>query len=185
MQHCSISIANILEFFFCLVAIQGNVVLHQVIEISIKIILPQCHERISYSQNPQTVISDWDVYSFATLQKQWWHRVHLVIQESGHSRLFHSPLAQPYWKAFAVKAVRRDCHWGLKNSGNSHWSCQPIMQWGTRQSWSIFRPTNPKRMMPANWRPWLPTTHKRVMPANWRPWRLPHWQSYCHQNKTV
>ena len=33
----------------------------------------------------------------------------------------------------AVRAVHGDCHWGLKNTGNSHWSCDPIMQWGTRQ----------------------------------------------------
>ena len=42
------------------------------------------------------------------------------------------------------KAVQRDCHWGLKNGGNSHWSCETIMQWGTRQSQSICRPTNHK-----------------------------------------
>ena len=29
------------------------------------------------------------------------------------------------------------------------------MQWGTGQSQSIFRPTNHKRVMPANWRPCL------------------------------
>ena len=69
----------------------------------------------------------------------------------------------------AVRAVRRDCHWGLKNSGNSHWSHEPIMHWGTRQSQSIFRPNN----------------HKRVMPDNWRPCLIPHWQSYCHQARTV
>ena len=68
-----------------------------------------------------------------------------------------------------VRAVQRDCHWGLKNSGNSHWSHEPIMQWGTRQSQSIFRPTNPKR----------------VLPANWRPCFISHWQPYCHQVRTV
>ena len=47
-----------------------------------------------------------------------------------------------------VRAVQRD--WGLKNGGNSHWSREPIMQWGTRQSQSIFRPTNYKRVMPVN-----------------------------------
>ena len=43
------------------------------------------------------------------------------------------------------------------------------MQWGTGQSQSIFRPTN----------------HKRVMPANLRPCLIPHWQSYYHQARTV
>ena len=56
-----------------------------------------------------------------------------------------------------------------KNGGNSHWSREPIMQWGTRQSLFIFRPTN----------------HKSMMPANWRPVLIPHWQSYCHQARTV
>ena len=69
----------------------------------------------------------------------------------------------------AVRAVQGDCHWGLKNSWNSHWSREPIMQWGTGQSQSIFRLTN----------------HKRVMPANWRPCLIYHWQSYCHQAGTV
>ena len=55
----------------------------------------------------------------------------------------HSPMP-------AFRAVQRDCHCGLKNGANSHWSYQPIMQWGTRQSQSIFRPTNHKRVMPAN-----------------------------------
>ena len=52
----------------------------------------------------------------------------------------------------AITAVQKDCHWGLKNSGNSHWSREPIMQWGTRQSQSVLRSTNHKRVMPANWR---------------------------------
>ena len=69
----------------------------------------------------------------------------------------------------AVRAVQRDCHWGLKNSWNPHWSREPIMQWGTGQSQSTFRPTN----------------HKKVMPTNWRPCLIPHWQSYCHQARTV
>ena len=59
------------------------------------------------------------------------------------------------------RAVQEDCYWGLKNCGNCHWSCEPlIMQWGTRQSQSIIRPTN----------------HKSVMPANRRSCLLPHWQ---------
>ena len=69
----------------------------------------------------------------------------------------------------AVRAVQRDCHWGPKNGGNSYWLCQPIMQWGTRQFQSIFRPTNPKSIMPAKWRPCL----------------IPHWQPHCHQARTV
>ena len=41
---------------------------------------------------------------------------------------------------------------GVWKSWNSHWSCEPIMQWGTGESQSIFRPTNHKRVTPANWR---------------------------------
>ena len=69
----------------------------------------------------------------------------------------------------SIRAVQSDCHGGLKNDGNSHWSREPIMQLGTRQSQSIFRPTN----------------HKSLMPANWRPYLIPHWQSYRHQARTV
>ena len=54
-----------------------------------------------------------------------------------------------------VRGVQRDCHWGLKNGGNSYWSRESIMQWGTRQSQSLSRLTNHKRVMPANWRPCL------------------------------
>ena len=80
---------------------------------------------------------------------------------------FTVPLLSPNGRHLpAVGAVQRDCHWGLKNGGNSHWSHEPIMQWGTRQSQPIFRPTS----------------HKRVMPANQRPCLIPHWQSYCRQS---
>ena len=84
---------------------------------------------------------------------------------------FTVPLHNPNSRHLAAisRAVQRDCYWGLKNGGNSHWSHQPTMQWGTRQSQSIFRPTN----------------HKRVMLANWRPCRIPLWQSYYHQVRTV
>ena len=80
---------------------------------------------------------------------------------------FHSPLHSPDGSHLpAVRAVQSagqsDCHWGLKNGGNSHWSRDTIMQRGIRQSHSIFRPTN----------------HKRVMPANRRSCLIPHWQSY-------
>ena len=96
-----------------------------------------------------------------------------VIVPSSHAaaaRHFHSPLAQPWQQPFAcIRAVQENCHWGLKNIGNSHWSYESIMQWGTRQSQSIFRPTN----------------HKRVMPANRRQCLLPQWQSYCHPGRTV
>ena len=52
---------------------------------------------------------------------------------------------------------------------NSQWSHELITQWGTSQSQSIFRPTN----------------HRSAMPANWRPCFIPHWQSYYHQARTV
>ena len=82
--------------------------------------------------------------------------------------IYHSftvPLHNPIGRQMpAIRVVQRDCHWGLKNGGNSHWSREPILQWGTRQSQHLFRPAN----------------HKSVMPANWRPCLLPHWHSYCH-----
>ena len=83
---------------------------------------------------------------------------------------FTVPLHSPNGRHLpAVRAAERNCHWGLKNGGNSHWSRKPIMQWGTSQSQSIFRLTN----------------HKSVMPANRKPCRIPHWQSYCHHARTV
>ena len=44
----------------------------------------------------------------------------------------------------------------------------PIINWSTRQSQFIFKPTN----------------HKIVLPANWRSCLIPHGQSYCHQART-
>ena len=44
----------------------------------------------------------------------------------------------------AIRVVQRYCHWGPQNGRNSHWSCEPIMQWGIRQSEPVFRPTNQK-----------------------------------------
>ena len=58
---------------------------------------------------------------------------------------FTAPLHSPNHGQFAVRAVQRDCHWGLKNSCNFHWSREPKMQLGTGQSHSIFRPTIHKR----------------------------------------
>ena len=69
---------------------------------------------------------------------------------------FTVPLHSPNDKHLpAVRAVQRYCYWGVENGGNSHWSCEPTMQGGTRQSQSIFRPTNHNRVMPANRRPCL------------------------------
>ena len=43
---------------------------------------------------------------------------------------FTVPLHSPNGRLLpAVRAVQRDCHWGLNNSWNSHWSREPIMQW--------------------------------------------------------
>ena len=73
---------------------------------------------------------------------------------------FTVPLHSPNGRHLpAVMAMQRDCHWGLKNGGNSHWSREPTMQWGTKQPQSIFKSTN----------------HKNAMPC-----LIPHWQSYCH-----
>ena len=50
-----------------------------------------------------------------------------------------------------MAAVQGDCHWNLKNSGNSHWVHELIMQFScSRQSQSIFRLTNYKSVMPSN-----------------------------------
>ena len=105
----------------------------------------------------------------------WRHsRVEVLdgVEISDRIRLdsFTVPLHSPNGRQLpAVRAAQRDCHWGLNSSWNSHWSREPIMQWGTGQSQSIFRPTN----------------YKRVMPANWTPYLKPHWRSYCHQARTV
>ena len=53
---------------------------------------------------------------------------------------FTVPLQCPYGRHLpAVNAVQGDCHWGLKAVGNSYWSAEPMMQWGTRQLQTIFR----------------------------------------------
>ena len=57
----------------------------------------------------------------------------------------------------------------LKNGGNSHWSREPTMLWGTEQSQSISRPTS----------------YKKVISAKWRPRLLTRWQSFCHQARDV
>ena len=103
----------------------------------------------------------------------WWHIKEICSEHLGVDSFrvpFHSPNGR---HLPAVRAVQGDCHWGLKNGGNSHWSCEPIMQWGTRQSQSIIRPTNHKWVMPVNWRP-------RFVP-HWRPRFVPHWQAYSRQ----
>ena len=79
---------------------------------------------------------------------------------------FTVPLHSPNGRQLpAIRAVQRDNHWSLKNSRDSHWTPVPIMQWGTRQSQSIFRPTNHKRVMPANKKVWwlclVPTSTTR------------------------
>ena len=65
------------------------------------------------------------------------------VQPSVHTELdsFTVPLHSGKGRLPAVRAMQGDYgHWGLKNSGNSHWSHEPIMQWETRQSQSIFSP---------------------------------------------
>ena len=86
-----------------------------------------------------------------------------TIELRTHLDSFPVPLHSPNSRHLpAIRAVQRDCHGGVENSGNSHWSCEPMMQWGTRQSQAISRPTN----------------HKSMIPANWRPCLIPQWQSY-------
>ena len=71
----------------------------------------------------------------------------------------------------AIRAVQGDCQWPLKNGGNSHWSRshEPTMHcmWGVPQS--IFGSAN----------------HTANNSANRRPCLIAHWQSYCHQVRTV
>ena len=87
---------------------------------------------------------------------------HHILQLDSFTVLLHSTNGR---QIPVVRAVQRHCQWHVKNIRNSNRSCEPTMQWDTRQSQPIFRPTN----------------HKRVMPANWRPCLIPHWQSYCYQ----
>ena len=48
-----------------------------------------------------------------------------------HDQTLSQSLAQPLHRHLpAVRSVQRDCDWGLKNGGNSHWSWEPIMQSG-------------------------------------------------------
>ena len=101
----------------------------------------------------------------------YWIHVLCVAASLTPGRLFHSSLAQPSRQAFCLPfGLCKGTVTGVwKKGGNSHWSREPIMQWGIRQSQSIFRPTN----------------HKSVMPDNWRPSLIPNWQSYCHQAGNV
>ena len=90
------------------------------------------------------------------------HKQFITAMQTLHyfAVLVHSP---------KVRAVKRDCRWDLKNSGNSYWSRDPIVQWDTRQSQYILRPIN----------------HNSAMSAIWRPCVIPHQGSYCHQTSTV
>ena len=66
------------------------------------------------------------------------------IPEGYRLDYFTVPLHRP-----SSGAVQKDCQWLLKNS---HRSCEATMQWDMRQSHAVIRPTNLKRVMPANWR---------------------------------
>ena len=72
-------------------------------------------------------------------------KVHCQLNVDSFTIPLHSPNGR---RLPVVRAIQRDCHWDLKNGGNSHRSREPIMQWGTRQSQSIFRPTNHKSVIP-------------------------------------
>ena len=88
--------------------------------------------------------NEWQCYN-VTLSLIGWG-VHKIIPVNvTHTPLdsFTVPMHSPNGRRLpAVGAVQGDCHWGLENGANSHWSHESIMQWGTRQSQSIFRPTN-------------------------------------------
>ena len=69
----------------------------------------------------------------------------------------------------AVRALQRDCQLPLKIGGNSHWSHEPIRHciWGVIKS--IFASAD----------------HTASNAANYKPCLITHWQSYCHQVRTV
>ena len=60
---------------------------------------------------------------------------------STHVDSFTVPLHSPNGRPLGLRKGTVTA-WGLKNNGNSHRSREPIMQWGARQSQSIFKPTN-------------------------------------------
>ena len=70
-----------------------------------------------------------------------------------------------------VWAVQGDCQWALKNGRNSHWSCEHTMYFDSRQS----RPTNHKKVMPANKQVSQMQSHKWLVA-----WSLPSpYMSQC------
>ena len=97
---------------------------------------------------------------------------------------FTVPLHSPNGRHLpAVRAVQRDCHWGMKNGGNSHWSYEPIMQWDTRQSQFIFRPITKAWCQPVRGHVLYPTdspisTRLGLCSSLWWCWWMP-W-SWCH-----
>ena len=86
-----------------------------------------------------------EIYTLCNLLIDWvlcssssWH-----WQEEVQNQLdsFTVPLHSPNGRHLpAVRTVQRDCHWGLKNDGNSHWSCESIMQWGNNPNLYLNQP---------------------------------------------
>ena len=97
---------------------------------------------------------------------------------------FTVPLHSPNGRHLpAVRAVQRDCHWGMKNGGNSHWSYEPIMQWDTRQSQCMFRLITEAWCQPVRGHVLYPTdspiaTRLGLCSSLWWCWWMP-W-SWCH-----
>ena len=59
--------------------------------------------------------------------------------------------------------MQRNCHWCLRNGGNSNRSHEPKMQLDTRPSESIVRPTSHNKVMAAIWRPYMSHTPLAVV----------------------
>ena len=89
--------------------------------------------------------------TFERILKSQLIRFLMICNNVEDFRLFHSHFHIPSGRHLpAIRALQRDCHWGLKSNGNSNWSCEPIIQWGTRQSQTIFRTINHKVGIQAN-----------------------------------
>ena len=114
------------------------------------------------TQRPVTRRSDvfFDLRLYKRLNKQsrgWWFEAPSLSlwrhcnANSWHKFAFRRPGHQHYGIGPSVAFL---------NGRNSHRSCEPIITCDTRKFQHIFRPTN----------------HKMVISANW----IPHWQSHCH-----
>ena len=98
-----------------------------------------------------------------------WYLMGYYPHDCEHSVLLVVPGVLDPFTVLLHSPNGRHLSMGSENRGNSHRSPGPITQWSTRLSQSIFRPTN----------------HKSLMPANWKPCLILNWQSYYQQVRTV